>query len=152
MKEEKLQIVHLACHACEMKPLSESYLLVSDGFSITMKDFRIHEFEIKYRPFVILNACLTGTFSPLYTSNWAHVFRECGARGVLATEFHVPDAFAAAFTEELYSHFLSGIPIGEALLAARHSLWEKQRNPLGLAYALYSSPMIRIAKTGKEKK
>jgi len=144
--KEKLDIVHLACHAFEQKPLSESYLRVSDGFSITIKDFRVHELKIKHKPFVILNACLTGTFSPLHALNWANVFKECGARGVLATEFHVPDSFAAAFTEELYKHFLSGKPIGETVLATRYSLWQGQKNPLGLAYALYSSPMIRIAK------
>ncbi len=77
-----------------------------------------------------------------HTLNWANVFKECGARGVLATEFHVPDSFAAAFTEELYKHFLSGKPIGETILATRYSLWQQQKNPLGLAYALYSSPVL----------
>jgi len=63
---------------------------------------------------------------------------------VLATDFHIPDDFAAAFSKELYQHLLSGKPIGEALLVTRHYFWEKQCNPLGLAYALYSSPFIRI--------
>ncbi len=147
LSTEKLQIIHLACHAFQQKPLSESYLLVSDDFSITIKDFRVHGFKIKHSPFVILNACLTGTFSPLHALNWANVFKECGARGILATEFHVPDSFAATFVEEFYKHFLAGKPIGEAVLATRCSLWQRQKNPLGLAYALYSSPTIRIAKT-----
>ncbi len=127
-----------------MKPVDQSYLLVSDEFPITIEEFRGREFDIKHKPFVILNACLTGTISPLYTSNWAALFWERGARGVLATEFHVPDSFAAVFTEELYEHFLSGEPIGKALLATRHHFWRAQHNPLGLAYALYSSPSIRI--------
>lgn len=141
---KKLQIVHLACHACEKKPNSQSYLLVSDDFDITMEDFGVGEYAIKHNPFVILNACLTGTINPLYTSNWAALFWQRGARGVLATELHVPDWFAAAFTKELYNHFLSGKPIGEALLATRLYFWKEKHNPLGLAYALYSSPSIRI--------
>jgi hypothetical protein len=140
-----LQIVHLACHAYEQKPISQSYLLVSDYFSITMQDFIVREFEIKYNPFVILNACLTGTINPLQTYSWAAEFWKRGARGVLATEFHVPDWFGAAFVEELYRYLLAGKPVGEAVAATRRSFWEKHRNPLGLAYALYSSPEIRIA-------
>src|SRR6266516_1812409 len=141
---KKLQIVHLACHAREKKQKNQSYLLVSDDFDITMEDFGVREFTIKHNPFVILNACLTGTINPLYTSNWAALFWGRGARGVLATEMHVPDWFAAAFTEQLYKHFLSGKPIGEALLTTRRYFWEEKHNPLGLAYALYSSPSIRI--------
>ncbi len=142
---KNVQIVHLACHAYEQKPLSQSYLLVSDDFSITMQDFFVREFDIKYHPFVILNACLTGTINPLHTSSWAAEFWKRGARGVLATEFHVPDLFGATFVEELYKHLLAGEPIGEALVATRRYFWERYRNPLGLAYALYSSPEIRIA-------
>jgi len=144
LHNEELQIIHFACHAQEKKPRSKSYLLVSDEFSISIEDFTVREFEINNKPLVILNACLTGTISPLYTSNWAALFWEHGARGVLATEFHVPDWFGAAFTKELYDHLLLGKPIGEALLAIRHYFWEKHQNPLGLAYALYSSPSIRI--------
>ena len=145
LRDEELQIVHLACHALERKPLSQSYLLVSNDFSISIEDFFVREFEIKYKPFIILNACFTGTISPLYTSNWAAFFWEHGARGVLATEFHVPDWFAAAFSKKLYEHLLAGKPIGEALLTTRRHFWKEENNPLGLAYALYSSPSIRIA-------
>lgn len=141
---KRLQVAHLACHAYAKKPLSQSYLLVSDDFPITIEDFRVHEFELKYKPLVILNACLTGTMNPLCTSNWAAVFWERGARGVLATEFRVPDWFAAVFIEELYKHLLSGETIGKALLASRRHFWTKEGNPLGLAYALYSSPSIKI--------
>ena len=144
---KNVQIVHLACPAYEQKPISQSYLLVSDDFSVTLQDFFVREFQITYNPFVILNACLTGTMNPLQTYSWAAEFWKRGARGVLATEFHVPDLFGAAFVEELYKHLLAGKPVGEALVAARRYFWEQYGNPLGLAYALYSSPEIRIANT-----
>lgn len=151
LSDEELHIVHLACHAFKEKSLSQSYLLISDKFSISIEDFFVREFEIKQKPLVILNACLTGTMSPLYTSNWAALFWERGARGVLATEFHVPDWFASAFIRQLYSHLLEGKPIGESLLAMRHHFWAEQSNPLGLAYALYSSPAIRIINPNQER-
>jgi CHAT domain len=151
LSDEELQIVHLACHAFKEKTLSQSYLRISDKFRVSIEDFLVREFEIKQKPLVILNACLTGTMSPLYTSNWAALFWERGARGVLATEFHVPDWFAAAFIGQLYSHLLVGKPIGESLLAMRHYFWVKQNNPLGLAYALYSSPAIRVVNPNQER-
>lgn len=143
---EEVQIIHLACHACERNPPSESYLLVSTDFSISMEDFEVQEFEIEHKPLVFLNACLSGTVNPLYTSNWATLFWRHGARGVLATEFHVPDWFASAFIEELYKQLLNKRPLGESLLMARRHFLDKQYNPLGLGYALYARPSIRIAK------
>jgi CHAT domain len=140
------QIVHLACHAYEKDPLHLSCLYVSNDFPISIEDFVVREFAIEHHPFVMLNACLTGTISPLYTSNWASLFWEYGARGVLATEFRVPDSFAAAFMKELYKHFLSGKPIGVSLLTTRRHFWKRHQNLLGLAYALYSSPSVRLAK------
>lgn len=142
---EELQIIHLACHAFEKEPLSESCLLVSDEFSVSMEDFEVQDFEIEHKPLIILNACRSGTISPFHTSNWAVLFWKRGARGVLATEFHVPDWFAASFIERLYEEMLSRKPVGEALLATRRHFWGHERNPLGLGYALYSRPSIRIA-------
>jgi CHAT domain len=124
---------------------------VSDHFDITLEDFRAREYKSEYNPLVILNACCTGTMSPLYTANWAALFWEYGARGVLATEFHVPDWFAADFIEVLYSHFLSGMPIGESLWATRCYFWKERSNPLGLAYALYGPLAIRIVHSTVEK-
>jgi CHAT domain-containing protein len=125
--------------------MSESCLLISDGFSVSMEDFEVQDFEIEHKPFVILNACRSGTISPLHTSNWAVLFWKRGARGVLATEFHVPDWFAASFIERLYEQMLLRKPVGESLLATRRHFWENESNPLGLGYALYSRPSIRIA-------
>lgn len=142
--QRQQHIIHFACHALNRKLLNDSPLVISDEFYITMNDFGVQEFEIEHNPLIILNACLTGTISPLYTSNWAELFWKLGARGVLATEFHVPDWFAASFVIELYNELLTGMPLGKALSATRRSFWQKQGNPLGLAYALYSRPSIKV--------
>jgi len=151
LREKELHIIHLACHAYSKKHKSQSYLLISNDFDISIQDFGVQEFVIEHNPFVILNACLTGTMSPLSTFNWAALFLRHGARGVLATEMRVPDSFAANFMGEMYQCFLSGMPIGEALLTTRRYFWEEQSNPLGLAYTLYSSPAIRITGTNLPK-
>ena len=146
------QILHVACHAYERDPLEQSYLLITKDFALSMIDFVIGQYELKHHPFVILNACLTGTINPLYTSSWAETFWERGARGVLATDFQVPDWFAASFSEEIYEHLLSGLSIGEALVTIRRQLWTEHSNPLGLAYALYSSPSIKVVRSKKKVK
>ena len=112
---KELQILHFACHADEEKIRSDSdhvlseiilrepFLLVSNEFHINMDDFDVRDFNVSNKPLVILNACVTGTINPLCTSNWAVLFWKRGARGILATEFHVPDCFAADFIEEVYA-------------------------------------------------
>jgi hypothetical protein len=138
-------IAHFACHAIEKAPLSNSCLVLSDEFEVTLEDFVVEKYVLTNEPFVILNACKTGTMDPLVTSNWAALFSGRGARGVMATEFKVPDWFAAAFVKEFYSHILSGETVGDALSFSRHRFITEQGNPLGLAYTLYSSPAIRFA-------
>ncbi len=157
---EEFQILHIACHAEEEEirkdpnrllsevVLKEPQLIISDDFPVRMEDFDAGEFKLAYHPLVILNACLTGTLTTLRNSNWAVLFWERGARCVVATEFRVPDRFAARFIERLYANFLTGKPIGEALLTARRyfGLGIEHPNPLGLAYTLYSRLSVRIEK------
>lgn len=149
---QDFEILHFACHAYEQDPIEQSYLYITRDFALSMIDFVVGHYELKYHPFVILNACLTSVMNPLYTSSWAEKLWERGARGVLATDFRVPDWFAAAFSEALYQHLLAGLPIGEALYKIRHQFWIDKHCPLGLAYALYSSPSIQFSKMKKKKK
>lgn len=146
LREEELHIAHFACHAVKKNLATQSYLDIANDFRITIDDFRARKFRSKYHPLVILNACLTGITDSLSLSGWASEFWKSGARGVLATEFQVPDWFAPIFIEELYRHLLSSKPIGESLWATRYHFWKKYCNPLGLAYALYSPLAVRIVK------
>lgn len=141
------EIIHFACHAYEKKPSSQSLLRVEEAFDVTMENFDSYDFQIEKFPLVILNACRTGTMDPSRTSNWASRFWALGARGVLATEFRVPDWFAALFVEQLYKRLLSKKsrkPLGKSLLETRYHFWNQSGNPLGLAYALYASPNIQF--------
>ncbi|GAC1457788.1 MAG: hypothetical protein PVSMB2_13180 [Ktedonobacteraceae bacterium] len=147
---QELDILHFACHAYEQDPIEKSYLFVTKDFAVSMSDFVVSQYELTHHPFVILNACLSGVVNPLYTSSWAEKLWEHGARGVLATDFQVPDWFGASFSEVLYKYLLSGLWIGGTLVNARRYFWKEHHNPLGLAYALYSSPSIQIATDTKK--
>jgi hypothetical protein len=147
---QEIHVLHFACHAYEQDPIEKSYLFITNDFSVSLIDFVVGGYALQYSPFVILNACLTSVINPLYTSSWAEKLWEHGARGVLATDFRVPDDFAATFSNTLYLHLLTGMTIGETLLSLRRSFWNELRNPLGLAYALYSSPSIKIVKTRRK--
>lgn len=143
---EEWHFLHFACHAFEKEPIDKSELSIAKKFSISMIDFMINGFDLSYHPLVILNACRTGITNPLYTSSWVRKLWEHGARGVLATDIKVRDDFAASFSDVFYRDLLKGIPIGRALLNTRSHFWEQQRNPFGLAYALFSPPSIKVVK------
>jgi len=140
-----LDLAHFACHAFyKDESPDSSYILLSDEFPITLMDMEVYSLSISGHPLIIMNACETGNLNPLYTSHFASAFLRYGARGVVATECAVPDAFAADFVEQLYAHLLAGKPLGEGLLATRRYFLEKHHNPSGLLYSMYAPPSIRL--------
>jgi hypothetical protein len=148
----EFDLAHVACHALYQEESPHlSYILLSDEFPISLRDMEIFLVDdkcnpliIQNYPLVILNACEAGNLNPLYTSSFARAFLSHGARGVVATECVVPDAFAADFAEKLYGDLLAGKPLGESLLATRKYFFEEHRNPLGLLYSMYARPSIRL--------
>ncbi len=147
--KNSLNLAHFACHAAHNADSPDlSYILLSEEFPITLREMDAYEIEIDGHPLIIMNACETGNCNPLYTSNFAAAFLKYGARGVVATECSVPDAFAADFAEQLYPHLLAGNQLGESLLAARRYFWQKYNNPSGLLYSMYAPPSIRLVQAG----
>lgn len=147
--KKNLNLAHFACHAFyEFDSPDRSYILLSEDFPITIKDMDTYDMEIDGNPLIIMNACETANLNPLYSSNFAATFLKYGARGVVATECAVPDAFAADFSEHLYSLFLSGKQLGESLLITRQYFLNKYNNPSGLLYSMYAPPSICLVRTG----
>ena len=145
----QLDLAHFACHAhYDYTSPNLSQILLSEEFPITLRDMDTYEIETNGHPLIIMNACETGNCNPLYTSNFAAAFLKYGARGVVATECTVPDAFAADFAEQLYAHLLAGNLLGESLLAARRYFWQEYNNPSGLLYSMYAPPSIRLVQAG----
>lgn len=65
------------------------------------------------------------------------------AGAVIGTEVRVHKTFGALVGRELLRLFLTGMPIGEALLTVRRKLLA-ERNPLGLVYTLYGATELRL--------
>jgi len=146
--QQTLNLVHFACHAFYVDGWpSLSHILLSDEFPISLEDMEVYGITIYGHPLIILNACGTGNPNPLYTSHFASAFIRYGARGVVATECAVPDAFAADFAHHLYMRLLAGRPLGKSLLATRRYFLEKHHNPSGLLYSMYAPPSIRLVYT-----
>ena len=142
-----LHVAHFACHAKPNKagePADESFLLLSNSFPVSLREFRVYELTLDGDPLAILNACDTGVRDPLQTSSFVSTLLDCGARGVIATECEVPDVFAAVFAKHFYTRFLKGQKLGDAMLYMRRYLLRRYRNPLGLLYSLYADPDTKL--------
>jgi len=148
---QTFELAHFAGHASYVTDTpSRSYLMISTDFPITLQDFEIYGFEIKGNPLFIMNACETGNLNPLYTSHFATTLLNHGARGVVATEWAIPDSFAADFAEQLYNRLLAGDQLGDSLLAARRHFLSIKHNPLGLLYSMYAQPSTRLVLVEEE--
>jgi hypothetical protein len=156
------QIQHFACH-CDSDPNSSlnSRLGFSYGRDVTiakLKEFLRYrareadptgqERSRAARPLVFLNACTSAQVRPGAVTSFPHFFLDpdagCGDRGVIGTEAHVPDYFAAPFSERFYRYLLSGKKLGEAIYRAKWDLLRGADNPLGILYTVYADPNMSV--------
>jgi hypothetical protein len=101
------------------------------------------------RPFVFLNGCETGTEGGRGTTELSlpGIFIARGARGVVATEAPIWDAFGYNFAETFLQKLASGeLDAGEAMLATRREFVRDSNNPLGLLYSYYGNAAARFKK------
>jgi hypothetical protein len=140
-----LHVIHFACHALyDENDQVNSFIQLSDGIRISLNDLaQKPKASMRDFPLVVLNACKTGQVNPMDVRYFAGDFIKYGALGVVATQAAVPDGLAADFTRHLYRHLLKGRYLGESVLRARQELL-RQRNPVGLWYALYATPIIKL--------
>ncbi|MBD3309503.1 CHAT domain-containing protein [candidate division KSB3 bacterium] len=143
--QQGFHIAHFACHGSTIWDApDESWLELTNRYSISIRDLRVLSFRLENHPLVILNACATGSVNPLYTASFADAFLGYGARGVVATECSVPDTFAFRFIKQMYELFLGGMSLGEAMLTTRRQIAKRESNPCGLLYAMYASPTTSL--------
>ncbi len=136
-------IAHFACHAEYVGGPNKSKFTLTNDFPISLQD--MDDLTINGKPLIFMNACESGTLNPLYTKSFASYFIQRGAVGVVATECVIPDQFAAAFAERLYTLLLKKQKqLGESLLATRKYFYKKG-NPTGLLYSMYAPPSIRVS-------
>lgn len=106
-------------------------------------------------PFVFLNACQSarGGVSLTGIGGWAQRFLRPGptdlpASAFVGTYWAVYDDAAFAFAEALYDGLLRGLPIGEAVRAARVVIHKRDSDdPTWLAYTVYADPHATVRGT-----
>jgi hypothetical protein len=96
------------------------------------------------RSLIFLNACGTAAFHPLHATDFPTFFLKNKHLGFIGTETNVPDTVAALFSEAFYTRLLDTRPIGESVVLARRQLVRDWANPIGLLYALYADPDVRL--------
>jgi hypothetical protein len=102
------------------------------------------------RPFVFLNGCETGTQGTRGTNDLSlpGIFLLRGARGVVATEAPVWDAFAFNFALIFLEKLKAGAPASQAMLETRRQFLSEGNNPLGLLYSYYGNGGVRLQRPG----
>ena len=121
-----------------------------DRLARSVSRYDLEPYFLKSQPFVILNACETGTAGIRTADNNGFVgaLTRMGARAVIVTEAPVWANFAHQFGKDLINLLFGSDrkEIRTALLEARLKHLEKAGNPFGLIYSLYGNPAARITK------
>lgn len=136
-------VVHLACHAEHSQHADLDHLRVRKGYHIS-RQFLSDEIHLRANPLVLLNACRSAGTDPQHMCNFARAFLCRGARGVVATECMVGDSLAALLGKKLAGKLVPGQAVGPALLQTRLDILNQLGSPIGLAYAAYDRPTVRL--------
>lgn len=149
---------HYCCH-CETQHASSwrHRLVFGNGVDLSMTDLQLAFDEAPHgirrslsSTLCFLNACGAGVVSPSTQFSFPSLFvGKLGHMGFIGPEYVVPDAFASEFARVFYAYFLTLGHLGLALFRARWYFAKKYNNPLGLFYALYADPDIRLTKTAE---
>jgi CHAT domain-containing protein len=152
-------MIHFACHCRRVETGSDALEVTLVGAEtgvagqpITLETWTFTDVspgKFMTEPLIFLNACRAGGGGDVLRKvfNLPGKFVARGAGAVIATACPVPDRFAAAFAREFYRRFLASerMTIGEALRLTRRHFMDQYRNPLGLAYGLYTPAHYRLA-------
>ena len=140
---ETLDLIYFYCHGGVEESSKQPYLALSGEriYSNFLEDF---EHRWQHHPLVLLNGCGTGDYGPESYISLIDDFRAAGASGVIGTECPVPEMFAEPYAIALLGRLFRGEPLGQAMLAVRRELLQKNLNPLGLVYSLYAAHEIAL--------
>jgi hypothetical protein len=146
-------VLHLACHGHFGGPATadSSFVLLEDGeFSAAELSPRLEGPIRAASPLVFFNACHTGRlgFSLTRLGSWGARLVQLGCGGFIGALWPVTDRAAVTFAEAFYEAVVQGVPLGEAVLHARHCVRARYPNdPSWLAYCCYADPMARMQRS-----
>ncbi|MGW1288012.1 NACHT N-terminal Helical domain 1-containing protein [Streptomyces sp. NPDC002586] len=101
-------------------------------------------------PLVFFNACRSAGEIDWFGSSlgWAPQFLQAGAGAFIGTLWPVRSQSALQFSEAFYRHLIGEQqPLGQATLAARRAIRDRQGDPTWLAYAVYGTPSATVRTT-----
>lgn len=147
------ELVYFFCHAAQdgdpgrLGPLTAT-LSLSDRVRIRLVDL-IDKWPLEYRfetaPLIMLNACATITPAGMVYAGFVPFLLGKGARGVIGTEVEVPTVFAAAWAKAFFRLVLDGVSLADAAFQVTRGFVDRDRNLLGLVYALHGDGRSRVA-------
>jgi hypothetical protein len=136
-----LDVIYFYCHGGDD---GDAYIELSDNHRITTNFLEACHLNWPHNPLVFLNGCSTGDYGPSSYVSLIDDFRAAGACGVIGTECPVPEMFAEAYADGLFTRFFRQEPLGQSMLALRRELLLERKNPLGLAYSLYAAHEVAL--------
>jgi serine/threonine protein kinase len=146
-------LLHLACHGRFGGPdaADASCVLLEDGvFSAAELSPRLAGPLRAAAPLVFLNACHTGRlgFSLTRLGSWGARLVQLGCGGFVGTLWPVTDRAALAFAGSFYEAAVRGLPLGEAVRAARQRVHRDYPNdPSWMAYCCFADPQARVGRS-----
>jgi hypothetical protein len=141
-------LLHFACHNSFSPTSGSSISLGNRPFTVTnLQSARINRSLLSSTPVIFLNACRTAGLAATYNGldGWAEAFMQAGAGAFVGSLWAVTDGAAREFAQEFYHQLRDGLPLGEAVTAARGSAASQPGDPTWLAYTVYGDPSARLA-------
>jgi RNA polymerase sigma factor (TIGR02999 family) len=150
LEQGGFDLLHLITHGDFVGPSKgdASALQVEDGALLVAEvSPRMAAALRRAAPLIFFNSCHTARigFSLTRLGAWGAEFVQSGCGGFVGTLWPVTDTAALAFAKAFYSKMCQGLPIGQAMLAARRCVRDRYPNdPTWLAYCCFADPMARV--------
>jgi hypothetical protein len=150
LEQGEFDLLHLITHG------DFGGLSAADASAVQMEDGAFLVAELSPRmaaalrraaPLIFFNSCHTGRigFSLTGLGSWGAQFVQSGCGGFVGTLWPVTDRAALAFAQAFYGRMCQGLPIGQAMMAARQQVHERYPNdPTWLAYCCFADPMAQV--------
>jgi hypothetical protein len=153
LEQGEFDLLHLITHGdfAGLSAADASSVQVEDGeFVVAELSPRMAAALCREAPLIFFNSCHTGRigFSLTRLGSWGAQFVHAGCGGFVRTLWPVTDKAALAFAQAFYGRMCQGLPIGEAMRAARQLVRSRYPNdPTWLAYCCFADPMAQVRPT-----
>jgi CHAT domain-containing protein len=141
-------LLHFAAHNIVASDLPASaYVKLDEPFQQSMLGPHLTSIFQKTAPLVFMNACNSGSASPLWvgSTGWAGRFLMAGASAFVGSLWQVRDGPALDFSTTFYRELKSGKTLGAAFQNARQQV-NKPGDPTRLGYTMFGNPNATLAK------